>query len=93
MLNLLWPIIVIASFIYSVYSGNTENLNNSIFNSLENVVSLSMTLLGTMCLWCGLMEIIKNTSIMEKITRLLRPVLTWLFFDSKENKKIGRAHV
>ena len=33
MLNLLWPIIVIASFIYSVYSGNTENLNNSIFNS------------------------------------------------------------
>lgn len=87
MLNLLWPIIVIASFIYSVYSGNTENLNNSIFNSLENVVSLSMTLLGTMCLWCGLMEIIKNTSIMEKITRLLRPVLTWLFFDSKENKR------
>lgn len=87
MLNYLWPIIIIFSFIYSIYSGNTENLNNSIFNSLENVISLSMTLLGTMCLWCGIMEIIKNTSIMAKITKALKPVLNWLFFDSKENKE------
>lgn len=87
MLNYLWPIIIIFSFIYSVYSGNTEELNNSIFNSLENVISLSMTLLGTMCLWCGIMEIIKNTSIMTKITKGLKPVLNWLFSDSKENKE------
>ena len=84
MLNYIWPIIIILSFLYSLFSGNIENVNNSIFSSLENAVSLSMTLIGTMCLWCGLMEIIKNTSIMAKLTKVLRPILRWLFPDANE---------
>ena len=66
MLNYIWPILILASFIYAIFSGNVQNLNSSIFKSLEEVITLSMTLVGTMCLWCGLMEIVKNTSIMKK---------------------------
>ena len=61
MLNYIWPILILASFIYAIFSGNVQNLNSSIFESLEEVITLSMTLVGTMCLWCGLMEIVKNT--------------------------------
>ena len=87
MLNYIWPLIILCSFIYAIISGNIENLNNSIFESLEEVITLSMTLVGTMCLWCGLMEIAKNTSIMDKMTRFLRPVLVWLFPDAKNNEE------
>lgn len=86
MLNYIWPILILCSFIYAIFSGNIENVNNSIFESLEEVISLSMTLVGTMCLWCGLMEIVKNTSIMKKLIKLLRPILNWLFPESKNNK-------
>lgn len=55
MLNYIWPILILASFIYAIFSGNVQNLNSSIFKSLEEVITLSMTLVGTMCLWCGLM--------------------------------------
>lgn len=87
MLNYIWPIIIIISFIYSVYSGNVGDLNNSIFTSLQDVISLSMTLIGTMSLWCGFMEIVKNTSIMDKLNKLLKPILGWLFPDAKENEE------
>lgn len=87
MLNYIWPILILASFIYAIFSGNVQNLNSSIFESLEEVITLSMTLVGTMCLWCGLMEIVKNTSIMKKIIRMLRPVLNWLFPESKNNEE------
>ena len=87
MLNYIWPLIILCSFIYAIISGNIENLNNSIFESLEEVITLSMTLVGTMCLWCGLMEIVKNTSIMDKMTRVLRPILVWLFPDAKNNEE------
>ena len=83
----MWPILIICSFGYAIISGNIENVNNSIFESLEEVISLSMTLVGTMCLWCGLMEIVKNTSIMKKLIKLLRPILNWLFPESKNNKE------
>lgn len=86
MLNYLWPIFIIISFVFAIISGNIENLNSSIFESIDSVISLSMTLVGTMCLWCGIMEVVKNTSIMSKLTKLLKPVLLWLFPDAKYNK-------
>ena len=46
MLNILWPIFIIISIIYSIISGNLENLNKSIFESTESVVNFSLTLLG-----------------------------------------------
>ena len=87
MLNYIWPILILCSFIYAIFSGNIENVNNSIFESLDEVISISMTLVGTMCLWCGLMEIVKNTSIMKKLVKLLRPILNWLFPESKNNEE------
>lgn len=86
MLNYLWPIFIIISFVFAIISGNIENLNSSIFESIDSVISLSMTLVGTMCLWCGIMEVVKNTSIMAKLTKLLKPVILWLFPDAKYNK-------
>ena len=83
MINYIWPAMIVLSFIYSIYTGNIENINNAIFNSLEDVVSLSMTLVGTMCLWCGLMEIVKSTSIIVKFNKILNPILMWLFPDAK----------
>lgn len=85
MLNYIWPLIIIVSFLYAVVSGNIENVNNSIFVSLKDVINLCITLVGTMSLWCGLMEIVKNTSIMAKIIKMLKPVLNWLFPDASEN--------
>ena len=45
MLNILWPIFIIISIIYAIFSGNLENLNKSIFGSTESAVNLTLTLL------------------------------------------------
>ena len=51
MLNLVWPIFIIISIIFSFFKGTIQQLNNSIFESTKMAVDLSITLLGTMCLW------------------------------------------
>ena len=45
MLNIVWPIFIILSFTYAIFSGNLDNLNSSIFSSTEEAVSLSISLL------------------------------------------------
>ncbi len=84
-LNLLWPILIITSFIFALCSGNIDKLNNSIFTSISDVVKLSLTLVGNMCLWCGIMKIIQNTKIMPRLTKTLKPLLNWLFPDAINN--------
>jgi len=79
MLNIFWPCCIVISIIISILTGSLENLNNSVFESTETAVQLTITLIGTMCLWSGIMEIAVNTSIIDKIKRLLKPLMKFLF--------------
>lgn len=45
MLNTIWPIFVLLSFSYAIFSGNLEQLNSSIFQSTSDAIKLSMELL------------------------------------------------
>lgn len=79
MLNNIWPIFIIISIIYAIIAGNLENLNLAITSSSESAVYLTLTLIGTTCLWSGLIEIASNTNIIKYLKKFLRPVITRLF--------------
>lgn len=87
MLNFIWPIFIILSFSYAIFSGNLQNLNSSIFESVESAVNLSITMLGTMCLWSGIIHVATNTKIINIIHKLLKPVIKFLFPEIKYNTK------
>lgn len=87
MLNKIWPYFLIVSVIYAVFKGNVEALNSSIFSSTEDAVNLCLGLLGTMCLWNGIMHIASKTRIMEMLKNFLGPVLKFLFPEIDENDK------
>ena len=87
MLNLVWPIFIIISFSYAIFSGNLQNLNASIFDSVESAVNLSITMLGTMCLWSGIIHVAANTNIMKMMNKMLKPIIRFLFPEIRENKK------
>ena len=88
MLNKIWPIFIIASFIYAVIFGNIDKLNSSIFSSTQETVTLCLTLLGTMSLWSGIMKIAEKTKIIKKLTRILNPLINFLFPELKTQEKI-----
>lgn len=87
MLNILWPIFIIISFVYAILTGNVQNVNNSIFESTANAVELSITFLGTICLWNGIMKIAQKTTFVSKLTNLLKPIINFLFPEMKNNEK------
>ena len=87
MLNLVWPIFIIISFSYAIFSGNLQNLNSSIFDSVESAVNLSITMLGTMCLWSGIINVAANTNIMKIMNKVLKPIVKFLFPEIRQNQK------
>ena len=84
MLNILWPIFIIISIVYAIFSGNIENLNNSIFESAESAVNLTLTLLGMTCLWSGIMEVASKTQIIDYLSKMLNPIIEKLFYNLNE---------
>lgn len=90
MLNIVWPIFIIISFSYAIFFGNLNSLNAEIFSSLENAIKLSINLLGTICLWNGIMQIASKTSVIDKLTSFLKPIIRYLFSDLKKRPKIQK---
>lgn len=90
MLNKMWPVFIIVSFSYAIFSGNLEPLNAAIFDSTNDAIALSIKLLGTICLWNGIMQIANKTTIIDKLTKLLRPLISILFPEIRENKQIQK---
>ncbi len=88
MLNMVWPIFIICSFLFAMFSGHIEELNQSIFSSTEETISLCMTLLGTICLWNGIMKIASKTTLIKKLTHFLGPLINKLFPELKDDEKI-----
>lgn len=88
MLNYIWPIFLIISFVYGICFGNISETNRSIFESTENAVNLCIQLLGTIGLWSGIMKIAEKTSIIVKLKKILKPILKFLFPKINENEEV-----
>ena len=87
MLNKIWPLFILVSFIFSIITGNIENFNNSIFSSCNQAVELTIKLFGTMCLWNGLMKIVQETSLISRLSNMIGPVMKILFPKIKKEDK------
>ena len=87
MLNILWPIFIIISIIYSIFSGNLNNLNSAIFDATESAVTLTFTLIGTTCFWSGIMEVASNTYIVENLAKIFRSIIKRIFINLDSKNK------
>ena len=90
MLNIIWPLFLIISFIYAIFNGRVSEVNNSIFESTKLAVDLSISLLGTICLWNGIMQIASKTSIVKHLTKILNPIMKRIFPDIKKEDKVHK---
>ncbi|MFV0499752.1 MAG: nucleoside recognition domain-containing protein [Bacilli bacterium] len=85
MINKIWAYLIIIPIIFYIMSNNLEGLNKEIIESGSSALSLIMKIFPLMALWTGLMEIAKQSGLMEKCAQLLNPVLSKLFPEIPKN--------
>ncbi len=78
-LNKIWIFIILASLIYSFFSGSYTKIINDALSSGGECVSLMLTLLASMSLFNGFLKIAEKSGIIKKIAKLSEPVLRLLF--------------
>ena len=90
MLNIIWPFFIIISIVYSILTGKIIEVNNSVFESANETVKLTITFFGTICLWNGIINIAAKTSMIDKLTNKLSPIIRFLFPDLKKEKNVQK---
>ena len=81
MINKIWFFIIAFSIAFAATNGRLELLNQEIFPSLKSSLDLSLGLLGSMMLWCGLLKAAEKAGLVEKLSSIIRPAVGSLFQD------------
>lgn len=87
MLNWIWGSMIVAGTVYAILTGNTQAAGESLMEGAEEAVGLVLTMAGILGVWCGLMEIAEKSGLMQKITKMLKPFVTFMFPDIPEDHK------
>lgn len=75
----IWMVLMLSSAALTLITGCAGEAASALLSSGEQAVSLTMTLLATMALWSGLMEILSDTGDVARLGRLFRKILRPLF--------------
>ena len=85
MMNYIWVIMITFSVISSFFLGTSSELSSGIITSGNTAVDLCITLLGTFCLWNGLMNIAEKSGLTKTISKFMSPILCRLFKGMKKD--------
>ena len=77
MINYLFASFFIIGILYSFLT-NT-NISNEMLIASSKSIELIFTIIPVMCLWLGIMNIAKKSGLLDKLAKLLTPILKFLF--------------
>lgn len=87
MLNYLWAFMILVGVLWGAFNGNLSGVTDGALNSAKEAVMLSITMLGIMSFWTGIMEIGQKSGLIERMSKKMGPVLRFLFPRIPENHK------
>ena len=71
----LWTGMVAVSLIFGTLTGNLNALSAAALEGAQSAVELCLAMCGVMCLWTGVMELMDQCALTDKIAALFRPLL------------------
>ena len=79
MVQIIWGSFIIIGIGYSFITGNAEAINNEIIACGATALELILDMIPLLVIWMGLMRIAEQSGLIEKIAKLMTPLLSKLF--------------
>lgn len=84
-MNYLWAFMILIGIVYASITGNLQGAADAALSSAQEAVQLSLTMCGVMAFWVGLMEVAKESGLIDKIKESIDPLLHFLFPNIPQN--------
>ena len=78
MINYLFAFFFIVGITYSILTNNLST-SQEMLNASYTAIDLILSILPIICLWLGIMNIAKKSGLLDKLAKLLNPILQFLF--------------
>jgi len=79
MINLIWAFMAIVGIVYAMFNGTIDEVNQAIFTSAQEAVTLTLHLMSALIFWLGMMKIAEEGGILRGLANLFKPLVKKLF--------------
>ena len=79
MMNYIWVGLVVIAVAAGAVTGTMDAVLNNIFDFASTAVDIAFGLIGIMAFFCGLMKVMQEAGICDKLAKVIAPVMTRLF--------------
>lgn len=87
-MSVIWTVMVGAAILCGLLTGRGEQVAVAALEGAAAGVELCLSMAGVLCLWMGVMEIMRRSGLAQGLSRLLRPVLKRLYPDFADDKRV-----
>ncbi|NRD80620.1 spore maturation protein [Bacillus sp. BRMEA1] len=79
MVNYIWVLITVIGIIFALFNGTIGDVNKAVFDGAKEAVTICIGLISVLVFWLGMMRIAEESGLLEKLSRLFRPLVKLLF--------------
>ena len=79
MLNYLWAGMIFTGILWGAVHGNLGAVTDGALEAAKDAVGLSITMLGVISMWTGVLEIGRRAGLIDRLSKCLKPFLAFLF--------------
>ena len=90
-MSLIWTVMVGAAILCGLATGNGPAVAKGALDGAAAGVELCLSMMGVLCLWMGVMEVMERSGIARGLSRLLRPAIRRLYPDFARDGKVMDA--
>ena len=90
-MSLIWTAMVGAAILCGLATGNGPAVAKGALDGAAAGVELCLSMMGVLCLWTGVMEVMERSGIARGLTRLLRPAVRRLYPDFARDEGVMDA--
>jgi len=90
-MSVIWTIMIGCSIFCGLATGRGAEVASAALEGAAAGVDLCLSMAGVLCLWMGVMEIMRRTGLAAALARLLRPLLCFLYPDFAGNPDVMDA--
>ena len=87
-MSVIWTIMIGAAILCGLLTGQGEQVAVAALEGAAAGVELCLSMAGVLCLWMGVMEVMRRSGLAEGLSRLLRPVLKRLYPEFAGDKRV-----
>ena len=91
MMNYVFPILLIFSFVSAIVTGRVDELSSAVIDGAESAVQLLIRLVSMLCLWGGIMEIGDRAGLTKLFSKVMYPVVGLIFPRLRKEKYVLEA--